>query len=371
MESKEWLSNSSLIDRLNKEYYRFSFFKAVELLESLFCDDEKFEKIGEALTPETEAIHFSVKPGITFPISDIKSIKTFQSENKEDWPVEMEVLFMGLIGPSGILPSWYNKLALERIFHNDFTLTSFLDIFHHRLISLFYLAWKKHHITAQYEPGATDKISRGLLSFQGLGSDQLIHYVTTKLKLRPEFFIYYTGLLSRTVPTVFAVKEIIQRIIGSGIDVTINQFVDQLVPLSRQEQSQIGSINSELGESIVCGDAVWENQSKFVIQLGPMSYDNYVRFLPEDSEEFSNDIIKPIFAMVRYLVGIEYEFEIEIYLRYDEIPDLILSGPQNSSKPQLGWTTFCKSYENIESADSVFINYQEPEDWNLILNEVD
>ena len=62
---------------------------------------------------------------------------------------------------------------MERVRQKDFSLTSFLDIFHHRLISLFYLAWKKHRFPENYLPGAQDRLSQYLLSLIGLGTPGL------------------------------------------------------------------------------------------------------------------------------------------------------------------------------------------------------
>jgi type VI secretion system protein ImpH len=52
------------------EFYRVSFFQAVQLLETVFAGKRA---MGEALSPVHEAVRFSVTPGLSFPASDIRS----------------------------------------------------------------------------------------------------------------------------------------------------------------------------------------------------------------------------------------------------------------------------------------------------------
>jgi len=52
------------------------------------------------------------------------------------------VNFMGLTGNIGILPYAYTEYIIERIRAKDRTIEAFFDIFNHRMISLFYQAWR-------------------------------------------------------------------------------------------------------------------------------------------------------------------------------------------------------------------------------------
>ena len=338
MAPKEREPGSSLKKLLFERHYGFSFFRAVYLLEALSPGKKP---LGQTLKPREEAVRFSVKPGLTFPPSDIAGLKP----EGEGTPPEMDVAFMGLIGPSGVLPYWYNELALERAREKDFTLSSFLDMFHHRLISLFYLAWKRYRFPENYADGAKDRLSGYLLSLIGLGTPHLRK--ATGLSAEP--LIFYSGHLSRQVPSAAAIDATVEYF--SGANSEVEQFVERTIPLSPGDLTRIGAANSELGVSVVCGSHIKECRTKFRVKLGPMTFRKFSTFLPD------RDMLKPIFSLIRYMVGIEYEFEIRLFLKREEVPSCRV-GLGAADQPRLGWTTWLKSPGADMRADP-YITFQE------------
>ncbi len=323
MASPERQSDSPLKDRLIEEFFEFSFYKAVHLLESMFPQKKP---LGQSASPAGEAVRFVVKPGLSFPPSDIVNL----TDSESGKPLTMEVAFLGLVGPSGVLPHWYNELAMERHRKRDYSLTTFLDIFHHRLISLFYLAWRRHRFPESYQPGGRDKLSRHMLSLTGLGTPKLLE----RLGLPAESLLFYSGLLSRPVPSVAAIEATVEYFADARV--WVDQFIERLLPLDIEDRSQLGMANGDLGVNAVCGSHAWECQTKFRVNLGPMTYRRFLRFMP------SGDMLRPIFALVKYLAGPEYEFELGIYLKREEVPPCTL-GMETPSSPRLGWSTWVKN----------------------------
>ena len=329
---------STLRERLFSEYYGFSFFKAVHLLEAL---SPRKRALGQTLNPGEEPVHFSVKPGLVFPPSDIAGLTNPEGEE----PPVMDVAFMGLVGPSGVLPYWYNELAIDRVREKDHALTSFLDIFHHRLISLFYLAWKKYRFPENYIPGAKDRLSGYLLSLIGLGTPPL----ADSTGLGRESLIFYSGLLSRQVPSVAAIEATVEFFSGARSEV--EQFIERVIPIDPEELTRVGAANSELGVNMVCGSHMKECRTKFRVNVGPLSFKHFLRFLPD------RDMLRPIFSLIRYMVGIEYEFEVRLILKKEEVPPCTV-GLGGEGAPRLGWTTWVKT-PGIMYPENPYITFQE------------
>lgn len=328
---------SPLEASLEEEFYSYSFFKAVDLVEKLYADKKP---LGQTQEPRLEALRFSVKPGLAFAPSDINGF----SAATEDKPCTMDVAFMGLIGPSGVLPHWYDELVADRVRGKDFTIRAFFDIFHHRFISLFYLAWKKHQFPVTYLPGSRDKLSGYLLSLAGLGTTGL----RGRIGLPEESLSFYSGLLARQIPSAVSIESAVAYYAGTSV--SVEQFVERMIPLSREDQTSLGSANARLGEDTVCGSFVWDCQTKFRVNLGPMHLNEFVRFLP------SGDLLKPIFSFVRYMVGIEYEFEIRVLLKREEVPSCILGAERPG--PRLGWSTWVQS-PGHNHRDDPYITFEE------------
>lgn len=320
MATEKRQADTALKDRLFDEFYRFSFFKAVGLLEHLSPDKKT---LGKTLVPGEEAVRFSSKPGLTFPASDISKIEQRDTRG----PTGMEVTFMGLVGPSGVLPHCYNEQVIERLVRKDHGLMAFYDMFHHRLISLFYLAWKKYRLTENYLPDAQDRISSHILCLSGLGTPGLL---PAGLHDRP-LFHFFSGLLSKASPSACSIEAVIAFV--SGTSVHVEQFIEQLLPISPEDRTRIGMANGSLGVDAVCGSHTLDVQSKFRLVLGPVKYDNYLRLLP------GGEMLRNIFSMVKTIAGIEYEFDVRIVLARTEVPACTLG----TGHPMLGETTWVHS----------------------------
>ena len=84
----------------------------------------------------------------------------------EDWfgskkGLELALLrLFGLFGPHGPMPMHVTELARERLrAHQDPTLARFSDIFHHRLLALFYRSWAQNQPTVQHDRPKNDRFA--------------------------------------------------------------------------------------------------------------------------------------------------------------------------------------------------------------------
>ena len=108
------------------------------------------------------------------------------------------------------------------------------------------------------------------------------------------------------------------------------------VPLEKNDFTSLGSANASLGKDAVCGSQVKECQTKFRVNLGPVVYQTYNRLMP------MGDLLLPVFSLIRYMVGIEFEFEIRVFLKKENVPLCVL-GQKGPSAAALGWTTWASS----------------------------
>lgn len=324
MATKKRTTRPSVKYALFEKIYGFNFFKAVHLLEGY----SQGGALGQRLSPTLDPVKFRVKPSMSFPASDIQSI---QNGHVHRDPV-LTINFMGLIGPKGVLPDWYNTYAQELNHKKDYAFTDFLDLFHHRLISLFYLAWKKYRLAENYMPDGSDPLSKGLACFVGMG--------VREKKVDPEFnrvakrrLIYFAGLASRSVPTVAAIETIIANATGAPVRVT--QFVERMLPIHVQDRTCLGRANSTLQKDALCGSRVRDVTSMFEVQIGPLPWAKYIAFQPRSHN------LALVKKLITFIVGLEYEFKIRLVLKGREIPSLPLGG-SSVGAPVLGRTVLLK-----------------------------
>ncbi len=320
------------------EPYLFEFFQAVRLLERMF-PEKRF--VGRDESPASEVVRFRSHPSLSFPPSELVDVKA--PSPGTDGQVEMTVAFAGLIGPSGALPVPYTELVMERRRYRDTALWVFLDLFHHRLVSLFYRAWEKYRFPVAFERDQSDPFTGYLFSLIGMGTGGL----RGRMDLEDTGLLLYSGLIAQRPHSSIAVESILNDYFG--VPAAIVQFIGEWHKLEPASLSRMGEQNCELGVNLIAGSEVLVRQSKFRVRLGPLWLNEFITFLP------AGRLLKPLFQLTRFLVGIEFDFDVQLVLKKEEVPMCQLSSKARLL-PMLGWTTWIRTEEMKEDVSDVVFN---------------
>ena len=165
----------------------FDFFQAIAVLEKLYPDRAP---IGRMENPAREIARFVARLTLEFPASEIQEVRFGKGEDPQ---AQIVVNFMGLTGPLGVLPTSYTELLLQRASERDYTLRDFLDLFNHRLVSLFYRAWEKYRFPVSFRRAAHDTFSQYLNDLIGMGTSGLLG----RLAFKDAALLFYAGLFAQ------------------------------------------------------------------------------------------------------------------------------------------------------------------------------
>jgi type VI secretion system protein ImpH len=364
----------ALAERLFAEGCAFDFFQAVRVLEKLF---PRRRPIGREGPPRTEVVRFRALTSLAFPASAIHEV--VPSEDGERPPV-MTVAFMGLTGPSGALPHHYTELLMR--LHRDgkgaekHALRDWLDLFNHRLVSLFYRAWEKYRFYVPYERGEPsrpepDTFTRSLFSLVGLGLPSLRNRLQVRTRgedaaeervlarVHDLAVVYYGGLFARRQPTAVGLQALVQDYFD--LPAQLRQFQGQWLRLEPANQSRLADEehNTRLGVNTVAGERVWDVQSKFRIRLGPLRYVQFLDFLPDRTPIAVRKTFFLLCHLVRLYAGPEFDFDVQLVLRGSEVPACRLTA--EGVGPRLGWNTWAVSQPRAGAVeDAVFEGEERP-----------
>jgi type VI secretion system protein ImpH len=303
----------------------FSFFQAVRLLERLHRERAGVGGYGD---PAQEVARFKVAPFISFPASEIEDLELRSGE-----PAEMTVNFMGLTGPLGVLPYSYTLLVADRAAARDRALKDFLDIFHHRIISLFYRAWHRNRFAVSYERAGRDRVTEHLLDLIGLG----VSSHQDRLTVGDEALLFYAGLLAPERRSAVGLEQLLAEYFQVPIEV--EQFVGGWYPLSTETQCSVGdetSASSQLGLGAVAGDEIWDQQARVRIRIGPLAREQYDQFLPTGSG------YEPLRDLTRFYCDDRFDFEVQLVMAGDEVPGFVVGADEEAALP-LGWCTWIRT----------------------------
>lgn len=358
------MAECSVRQRLVEEAFVFDFFQAVRLLHRAAPERAL---VGYTGPPAAEVVRFKALPSLNFPASSVYEIT--QPAGNDRLP-RMTVTFLGLTGPSGVLPRHYTELILrlerERKGEERRALRDWLDLFNHRLLSLFYRAWDKYRFWIHYERGEQaepDAFTRALYSFVGVGTGHLRNRLEVRAgdpdHARPLAgvadltLVHYAGLLSQRKRNASGLEALVGDYFG--VPVRVQQFVGQWLALEPENQTRLGvpDGNADLGVNTVAGERVFDVQGKIRLRLGPLRYDQFVEFLPDRAPVAERKAFFLLSHLVRLYGGAELDVDVQLLLQAEAVPECQLA--DGTPGPLLGWNTWLISQPPGEAAgDALF-----------------
>lgn len=248
---------------------QFGFFQAVQLLHRLIPDTVA---VGELGPPEREPVRFHHDPELIFHAGDVSAIDV--KETSSGLRAVMTTTFLGLTGAASPLATVFAEDVLRAEAQDQNSLRNFYDLFHHRLISLFYRTWKKYRFTAGFRLDGSDVFTRRMLTFVGVD-----FAAPSKRGLEPLQLLALTPLMStRTRP--LRTLGIVLDLVLPKIPISVETFVLREVAIREDDRAVLRGHNNVLGQTFVIGRQVLDRSGRFRVVLGPVDFAMFQELMP-------------------------------------------------------------------------------------------
>ncbi|MGI4837126.1 MAG: type VI secretion system baseplate subunit TssG [Janthinobacterium lividum] len=286
--------------------WEYDFFQALRRIE---CEAPHLPRIGHSRRLGEDALRLGQRAEGTFAPATLASLTPAQ----EDAAPRLEQFFFGLGGPNGPMPLALTEYVRDRERNlGDSTTKHFFDLFHHRLLSLFYRAWAEARPTISHDRPDDDYWSARLAALSGRGMDSLLDQgpITDSAKF------HYSGHLAAQTRYPDGLRAILAEYFG--VAVAVEEYVGQWLPLP--DHNRLGIEHCRLGEDLCLGSHVWDRQHKFRLRLGPLSLERYMALLPR------GELFAELAAWVREYQGDELDWDLNLVLEQAQVPAASLDG---------------------------------------------
>ena len=264
---------SSLVEQLIFSPEKFTFSKAIDialLSQGVSLQNLSYESIK--VISLKSSINFSSK------YSDIKYV-----EGIKDGRVEIMTNLPGIAGIGGNLPEVYVEDYILYNRDSKKEVIDFLDMFNSRLLAARYLFLKKYDVSCLSDSLEDSAIGKMLFSLAGFDSSKKSKLnkslIPEQIKVSCQNFFWRYSRSSEGLRTIL-----------SGFckfPIHIKQFSGKFIEVEKQYQTAIGQklgrYNS-LGKESYLGNKVWDQMDGIDIFVGPLDFENYLKYLPRKSK---------------------------------------------------------------------------------------
>jgi type VI secretion system protein ImpH len=323
----------SLMKELETHFASFEFYAALRRIE---CAYPSLPRLGKSARASEEAVRLGQVPSLNFAPAMFA-----EAELRANGRLWLGGLFFGLFGPNGPLPIHLTEYAHDRR-HNfrDHTLSRFADVFHHRLLCLFYRGWADAQPTVHSDRPASDRFRAYVGALVGVGQATL----RDRDAMPDAAKLHYAGRLSAQARSPETLRTVLEDFFHEHVQ--IHEFQGEWMRLSDEDRLSLGESpqSGTLGLSSTLGGHVWGAQSRFRIALGSMPFIAFERFLP------GSPALGQLGAIVRNYVGYELDWDLQLILDRAQVP-----GVRLGEGARLGWSSWLGKALRDRDADDVVL----------------
>ncbi|MDR5740749.1 MULTISPECIES: type VI secretion system baseplate subunit TssG [unclassified Caballeronia] len=304
-----------LMERLQSAPWRFGFLPLLRQINANCARDP----VGAAQRPGAEPYRIGQKPSLVFAPREVADAKLRNGK------LHIRLFGLGMLGPNGPLPIHVTEIAREREEQrHDPTLCNFLDIFHHRSLTLLYRAWASAQSAASLDRPEHDRFSAYTASFSGHAQRR------GRAPLLPEHARLSAAphLVGESRDPSALCNAVAHHF---GVPVSIEEYAAHWIVLPPELHCRLGHSNAAacLGGGALLGERAPDRRHRFCMTIGPLEIETYHRFTPR-----GDDLLRLI-EWVRVYVGLEFEWMLELQIEPHSAPAAVLGGSQ-----QLGWSSW-------------------------------
>ncbi|WP_256262516.1 type VI secretion system baseplate subunit TssG [Pseudomonas gingeri] len=312
----------ALLEQLRQRPASFDFYAALRLVE---CAYPELPRIGQAQRPADEALRLGQQPSLAFEPAMLAGLES----RGEGRAPQLLMNFFGLLGANGPLPTHLTEYIRDRQRNmGDPTLARFCDLFHHRLISLFYRAWASAQPALSLDRPQADHFARYLGSLIGIGLPSL----RARDAVPDVAKLHYAGRLGPQARNAAGLAAVLSDFFQ--VPVKVQEFVGHWMSLPADG---LGGLRSGpdapvLGVTTVLGKKVWNTQHKFRLVMGPLDLEQTRRLLP------GGESMRRLTDWVRQYAGLGLDWDVNLIVKKEQLPGLRLG-----RDAPLGWTSWLSS----------------------------
>lgn len=266
--------------------FEYDFHQAVQLIEAL---SPSAVPLGEGSDPTREALRIKAHLTLAMPTSEIERIETFRPQ------VNMYVNFVSIGSRQGPLPETFTESLIERARLKDAGFRNFLDIFNHRLASLWYRFRKKVLIGFAQTPPQQSPLGQVVSALGGVSAPQMLKPTT----LQESFFISAQRLMWPHVRSKVGLVSLIQSYLG--MPARVHEYVGGWNNAREEDISRIGLQRGQhhaLGYNMMLGTRSWQQDKGIHIDIGPLSWAQYIRLVTLKNHTLRKHMQDAIYAYV-------------------------------------------------------------------------